>query len=66
MTPAGTEPAAFRFVAQNLNHCATAVPSPEQNNVEMSVRVFSYLDRLCNHAAPTYECRLYQMELLSW
>jgi len=26
MTPAGIEPATFRFVAQRLNHCATAVP----------------------------------------
>jgi len=26
MTPAGIEPAAFRFVAQHLNHCSTAVP----------------------------------------
>jgi len=26
MTPAGIEPATFRFVAQNLNHYATAVP----------------------------------------
>jgi hypothetical protein len=26
MTPSGIEPATFRFVAQNLNHCATAVP----------------------------------------
>jgi len=25
MTTAGIEPAAFRFVAQRLNHCATAV-----------------------------------------
>ena len=24
LTPAGMEPATFRFVAQNLNHCATA------------------------------------------
>jgi len=24
MTPAGIEPATFRFVAQHLNHCATA------------------------------------------
>ena len=24
MTPSGIEPATFRFVAQNLNHCATA------------------------------------------
>jgi hypothetical protein len=26
MTPSGIEPATFRFVAQQLNHCATAVP----------------------------------------
>jgi len=26
MTPAGIEPATFRFVAQRLNHYATAVP----------------------------------------
>ena len=27
MTPAGIEPATFRFVAQHLHHCATAVPN---------------------------------------
>ena len=27
MTPGGIEPATFRFVAQHLNHCATAVPA---------------------------------------
>ena len=26
MTPSGIEPATFRFAAQHLNHCATAVP----------------------------------------
>jgi len=26
LTPAGIEPATFRFVAQHLNHCGTAVP----------------------------------------
>ena len=25
LTPGGIEPATFRFVAQHLNHCATAV-----------------------------------------
>jgi len=25
LTPAGIEPATFRFVAQHLNHCATAL-----------------------------------------
>ena len=28
LTPAGMEPATFRFVSQQLNHCATAVPVP--------------------------------------
>ena len=27
LTPAGIEPTTFRFVAQHLNHCATAVPN---------------------------------------
>jgi len=27
MTPNGIEPATFRFVAQHLNHCVTAVPT---------------------------------------
>jgi len=27
LTPAGIEPATFRFVAQHPNHCATAVPT---------------------------------------
>jgi len=27
LTPAGIEPATFRFVAQHLNHCVTAVPT---------------------------------------
>jgi len=26
LTPAGIEPATFRFVAQHLNHCVTVVP----------------------------------------
>ena len=26
MTPSGIEPVTFRFLAQRLNHCATAVP----------------------------------------
>ena len=26
MTPSAIEPTTFRFVAQHLNHCATAVP----------------------------------------
>jgi len=33
MTPAGIEPATFRFVAQHLNHCATAVPTYFMPNI---------------------------------
>ena len=31
MTPSGIEPATFRFIAQHLNHCATAVPIIQGN-----------------------------------
>jgi len=30
LTPAGIEPATFRFIAQHLNHCATAVPPSDK------------------------------------
>jgi len=42
LTPAGLEPATFRFVAQHLNHCATAVPLMEQvemNNMYINIAV---------------------------
>jgi len=29
MTSSGIEPATLRFIAQHLNHCATAVPTKE-------------------------------------
>jgi hypothetical protein len=34
VTPSGIEPATFRFVAQYLNHCATAVPIFRDNNLK--------------------------------
>ena len=34
MTPAGIEPATFRFVAQHLNHWATAVPISQYTSLE--------------------------------
>ena len=37
-TPPGTEPATFRFVAQHLNHCATAVPRTSVRNYQYSLR----------------------------
>jgi len=38
LTLAGIEPATFRFVAQHLNHCATAVPN------QLSNQIFNYQD----------------------
>ena len=35
MTLSGIEPATFRFVAQHLNHCATAVPKKNDNGQEI-------------------------------
>ena len=45
MTPAGIEPATFRFVAQYLNHCATAVPDSEvvKLNFTMIVNHFIFV-----------------------
>ena len=36
MTPSGIEPATFRFVAQHLNHCATAVPIRKEYSADFS------------------------------
>jgi len=34
LTPAGIEPATFRFAVQHLNHCATAVPIRQISDCE--------------------------------
>ena len=39
MTPAGIEPATFQFVAQNLNHCATAIPNICRYMVYMCINI---------------------------
>ena len=38
LTLAGIEPATFRFVAQHLNHCATAAPEVDVPGVEFRWR----------------------------
>jgi len=35
LTPAGIEPANFWFVAQHLNHCATAVPQGNEYTLKI-------------------------------
>ena len=48
LTPAGIEPATFRFVAQHLNHCATAVPisGTKTENIYFKIKIISYAKRL--------------------
>jgi len=38
LTSAGIEPATFRFVAQHLNHCATAVPRTGRENQKIIIK----------------------------
>ena len=52
LTPAGIEPATFRFVAQHLNHGATAVP-----HIGL-VSIFSFLANVCFAITPTAHLRL--------
>ena len=51
MTPAGIEPATFRFVAQRLDHCATAVPFVELYGIMLR---FAILYRVESCRALTY------------
>jgi len=48
LTPAGIEPATFRFVAQHLNHCATGVTS--------RVKIFIFYLLKDNSAPWSYLC----------
>ena len=50
MTLAGIEPATFRFVAQHLNHCATAVPIATQYEIKISA-VKSYILNVIFHVS---------------
>jgi len=43
LTPAGIEPATFRFVAQQLNHCATAVPDVQGYLLYLFIYYIEYI-----------------------
>ena len=50
MTPSGIEPATFGFVAQHLNHCATAVPQSLFNALVNYVQLLRCeSDKHCSH-----------------
>jgi len=42
LTLAGIEPATFRFVAQHLNHCATAIPITVEYLIQISLKLQRY------------------------
>ena len=42
MTSSGIEAATFRFVAQHLNHCATAVPNKSFYITQLCVKLVIY------------------------
>jgi len=57
MTPAGTESATFRFIAQHLNHCATAVPHIYSfNDLKFTLKHLkrSYMFRSYDHPQGAY------------
>ena len=66
LTPAGIEPATFRFVAQHLNHCATAVPLRNCTNLKKKIPVtlaaiepetFRFVAQHLNHCATAVPLR---------
>jgi hypothetical protein len=71
VTPSGIEPATFRFVAQYLNHCATAVPIasgiaekvPESFSIQMLDYLGPYFEvelsrMLCRNGRPLTKCQV--------
>jgi hypothetical protein len=42
MTPSGIKPATFQFVAQYLNHCATAVPDRLDTDFKIMKKKFKW------------------------
>jgi len=69
MTPAGIEPATFRFLTQHLKHCATSVPQGLVDGIEIDFNSLKTAVSLChtgfdimqlrsaNSAYVCFECR---------
>jgi len=71
MTPAAIEPETFRFVAQYLNHCATAVPTVInvlsfncnyliKSYIKLQLYIYIYIyiyDRLCGLVVRVSGCK---------
>ena len=55
LIPAGIEPATFRFVAQHLNHCATAVPRRCGAEDEILSHVVCECEALASHRHATLD-----------
>jgi len=63
MKPSGIKPATFRFVAQHLNHCATAVPSETLVPPYLPAYLRTYCLRDCK---PSHLRREQQSQSASW
>jgi len=64
LTPAGIEPATFRFVAQNLNHCATVVRSGPEVSRKLRFPDFVTTAQDGGRLSALRTGRLYSQEIL--
>jgi hypothetical protein len=58
MTPSGIEPATFRVVAQNFNHCAKAVPKAKSTHSKNVILFVFYTATMVERTHPSVTCAL--------